>query len=76
MSDDDDLRFGDVSGGSSGTNEGSSGGFDPMPLAVAGVVIVILLVGQPITTDIGGLSMNIVGALIVGVGGILGALGM
>lgn len=67
---DDDLRFGDINGGDSGSR-----GFDPKPLAVAGIVVVILLIDQPLTGEIGGLSMNIVGALVVGVGGILGTFG-
>jgi hypothetical protein len=70
MSDDDDLRFGDVSGGDSGSND-----FEPAPLAVAGIVVVILLVGQPLTGEMGSLDMNIVGALVVGIGGLLSAFG-
>lgn len=69
MADDDDLRFGDVGDGS-----GGGGGLtrDFAPLAVGMLVAVILLFGQPLSTSIGGLSMNIVGALICIVGGLLG----
>jgi hypothetical protein len=70
MSDDDDLRFGDVSGGDSGSSD-----FELVPLAVAGIVVVILLIGQPLSGEMGSLNMNIVGALVVGIGGVLAAFG-
>jgi hypothetical protein len=74
MSDDDDLRFGDVGGGGNGSS--GSGGFEPAPLAVAAIVVVILLFGQPLSGEMGSLDMNIVGALIVGIGGVLAAFGV
>ena len=74
MSDDDDLRFGDVGGGDSGASGSSD--FEPVPLAVAAIVVVILLAGQPLTGEVGSLSMNIVGALVVGIGGVLAAFGV
>lgn len=67
---DDDLRFGDVGGGGAG-----GGGFEIAPLAVAAIVVVILLVGQPLSGSMGSLDMNIIGALIVGIGGVLAAFG-
>jgi hypothetical protein len=70
MADDDDLRFGDVGGGDSGGGGGL--GADYAPLAVGVLVAGFLIVGQPLTTSLGGLSMNIVGALICIVGGLLG----
>jgi hypothetical protein len=72
MSDDDDLRFGDVGGGDS---SGGSSDFELAPLAVAGIVAAILLFGQPLSGAVGSLDMNIVGAAIVAVGGVLAAFG-
>lgn len=64
---DDDLRFGDVAGGSGG------GSINYLPPATAAIVIIILLVGQPLSGSLGGLDMNIVGSMIAAVGGLLGA---
>jgi hypothetical protein len=69
----DDLRFGDVDGsGDAGGDRGE--GIDPEPLAVAAIVVGIIVVSQPLSADIAGLSMNVVGAIVVAIGGILGAL--
>jgi hypothetical protein len=69
MSDDDDLRFGDVGG-----EDGGGGGLrrDYAPIAVGGMMAVILLVGQPLSNSFGGVSMNIVGALVFLVSGLVG----
>jgi len=65
---DDDLRFGDVDGSS---NTSSSEGIYPQPLIVAFVVVIILVVGQPLSSSMGGVSMNWIGALVVAAGGLL-----
>lgn len=44
------------------------------PLAVAGIVIVILIIAQPLSGTIGGISLNWVGAALVATGGILGSM--
>lgn len=69
MADDDDLRFGDVGDGDEGS--GGLSGSDLGPLAVGVLVAVFLLIGQPLSGSMGGLSMNIVGAAILLVGGII-----
>ena len=69
--DDDDLRFGDVGGSDGDTGSGLS--INPIPLAVGGIVAVVLVVGQPLSGTMGSISLNWVGALVVAVGGILGA---
>jgi type II secretory pathway component PulM len=42
------------------------------PPAVAFLVIAYLLLVQPLSSQLGGISMNLVGAAVVAVGGILG----
>lgn len=66
MSDDDDLRFGDVGG-----NKGGSGSvnFDPGPLLGAVAIAVVLLIIRP-TGDI---MLDIGVVLLVVVGGIMGS---
>lgn len=70
MADDDDLRFGDVGAGDSSDDGGLSRDF--VPLAGGVLIALFLLVGQPFSTSVAGLSTNIVGALICIVGGLLG----
>lgn len=41
------------------------------PLAVAGIVIVILVVVQPLSGTLGGISLNWIGAILVAIGGLL-----
>jgi hypothetical protein len=67
---DDDLRFRDVSGASD-SQAAVSSGVDMFPIVVAGLTVVILLVTQPLSTDMGGVSMNYIGALVVAAGGLL-----
>lgn len=43
------------------------------PLAVAGIVIVILVIVQPLSGTFGGISLNWIGAILVAIGGILGS---
>ena len=43
------------------------------PLAVAGIVIAVLVIAQPLSGTIGGISLNWIGAALVAVGGILGS---
>ena len=43
------------------------------PLAVAGIVIVILVVVQPLSGTLGGISLNWIGAILVAIGGFLGS---
>lgn len=43
------------------------------PLAVAGIVIVILVIAQPLNGTLGGISLNWIGAIIVATGGLLGS---
>ena len=43
------------------------------PLAVAGIVIVIIVVAQPLSGTIGGISLNWIGAILVAIGGLLGS---
>jgi hypothetical protein len=70
MADDDDLRFGDVGDNDDeGMIESTE---DFAPIVVGVMVAAFLLVGQPLTANFGGLSMNIVGAVVCLVGGILG----
>lgn len=45
---------------------------NPKPLGVAGVTIAILIAVQPLTTTYMGVSMNIIGVVVVAVGGLLG----
>lgn len=70
MSDDDDLRFGDVNGGDSGGTGGNVGSdFDVEPLLVGGFVAVIVLFTQPLSS----LMMNIVCALFMAFAGVIGS---
>lgn len=70
MSDDDDLRFGDINDGdSNGTDSGAGGGFSPEPLLVGGLVGVVLLIGQPLSS----LTMNVAMALFVVIAGVAGS---
>jgi hypothetical protein len=43
------------------------------PLAVAGIVIVVLVILQPLNATIGGISLNWIGAALVATGGLLGS---
>lgn len=71
---DDDLRFGDVDG-SGDQSGGLRDDIDFVPLGVGVVVLVVLLVGQPLSSSYGGLSMNLIGSLFVAVFAILAAFG-
>lgn len=42
------------------------------PLAVAGIVIVVLVIVQPLSGTVGGISLNWIGAVLVALGGLLG----
>jgi hypothetical protein len=44
------------------------------PLAVAGIVIVLLIIAQPLNGTLGGISLNWVGAVLVATGGILASM--
>ena len=73
MSDDDDLRFGDVgSGGNDGTGGDAGGGFSPEPLLVGGLVAAILVFTQLLLT----LTMNVLIALFVALAGVAGSFGV
>lgn len=67
---DDDLRFGDISGES---RKSKGKRIDYRPVGVAFVVVVILLIGQPLSGSIGSLDMNIAGSLLVAIGGLVAA---
>jgi len=41
------------------------------PLAVAGMVIVVLVIAQPLNGTVGGISLNWIGAVLVAIGGLL-----
>jgi len=41
------------------------------PLAVAGIVIAVLVIVQPLSGTVGGVSLNWVGAVLVAIGGLL-----
>ncbi|WP_254839664.1 hypothetical protein [Natronomonas marina] len=74
-SDDDDLRFGDVQGDSSGGG-GMSNSVDASsvaPMGVAAIVIVYIALAQPLTSTISGISMNWIAAAIILVGGLSAA---
>lgn len=43
------------------------------PLIVAGIVIVILVIAQPLNGTLGGISLNWVGAVLVAIGGLIGS---
>lgn len=43
------------------------------PLAVAGIVILVLVVVQPLNGTLGGISLNWIGAGVVAIGGLLGS---
>jgi len=43
------------------------------PLAVAGIVIAVLVIIQPLSGTLAGISLNWVGAILVGIGGLLGS---
>lgn len=43
------------------------------PLAVAGIVIAVLVILQPLSGTLGGISLNWIGAILVAVGGVLGS---
>jgi len=43
------------------------------PLAVAGIVIAVLVIAQPLNGTIGDISLNWIGVALVAVGGILGS---
>jgi hypothetical protein len=43
------------------------------PLAVAGTVIAILIIVQPLSGTLGGISLNWIGAILVAIGGFLGS---
>ena len=43
---------------------------NPKPLGVAAIVIVVLLVVQPLTMTYSGISMNVIGSVVVAIGGI------
>ncbi|MFO7834554.1 MAG: hypothetical protein R6V31_11025 [Halohasta sp.] len=43
------------------------------PIAVAGIVIAVLVIIQPLSGTIGGISLNWVGAVLVAIGGFLGS---
>lgn len=52
----------------------TSDGFEGFaPLVLAGVVVLYLAIAQPLSTEFVGISMNLVAAVIVTVGGVLGA---
>jgi hypothetical protein len=66
--DDDDLRFGDINDGDSdGTDSGAGGGFSPEPLLVGGIVGVVLLINQPLSS----LIMNVAMALFLVIAGVV-----
>jgi hypothetical protein len=44
------------------------------PIAVAGIVILILVLNQPLSGEMGGIPLNWVAVATVAVGGLLGAL--
>jgi hypothetical protein len=70
MSDDDDLRFGDISSGGAGGDSG--GGFNPNPLLIGGLVAAILVFTQPLSS----LIMNVGVALFVIIAGVAGSFGL
>jgi hypothetical protein len=43
------------------------------PLAVAGIVIAVLVILQPLSGTIGGISLNWIGVALVATGGLLGS---
>jgi len=45
---------------------------NPKPLGTAAIVIAVLLIVQPLTVTYSGISMNVIGAAVVAIGGILG----
>jgi len=67
MSDDDDLRFGDV--GSGDENNNDSDGIDIQPLALGIIVIAILLIQQPFNS----IEMTVISVLLVGGGAAIAA---
>jgi hypothetical protein len=44
------------------------------PLAVAGIVIAVIVIAQPLSGDLMGISLNWIGAVLVAIGGVLGSL--
>jgi len=74
MSDDDDLRFGDVQSNKEAANsQSTSSGIDIQPLGVGAIVILLLLLMQPMSGSFSGISMNIVGAAVVLIGALTAA---
>jgi len=67
MSDDDDLRFGDV--GSDDENNNDSDGIDIQPLGLGIIVIAILLIQQPFNS----IEMTVISVLLVGGGAAIAA---
>ena len=80
MTDDDDLRFGDVdhekveeqSGGTelSGIAGSVQENFDLAPLLVALFVVAYIILTQPLSSTVGGISMNWLIAAFIAVAGI------
>jgi len=73
MSDDDDLRFGDVQSNKEANSQSTSSGIDIQPLGVGAIVILLLLLMQPMSGSFSGISMNIVGAAVVLIGALTAA---
>lgn len=73
MSDDDDLRFGDVQSNKEANSQSTSPGIDIQPLGVGAIVILLLLLMQPMSGSFSGISMNIVGAAVVLIGALTAA---
>jgi hypothetical protein len=67
MSDDDDLRFGDV--GSDDESNNDNDGIDIQPLALGIIVIAILLIQQPFNS----IEMTVISVLLVGGGAAIAA---
>jgi len=67
MSDDDDLRFGDV--GADDENNNDSDGIDIQPLGLGIIVIAILLIQQPFNS----IEMTVISVLLVGGGAAIAA---